>query len=225
MDRLRLCTINVRSIATEARLADFETSVENIKFDVMGLFETRIPGKGRIDLASGFSLYHSGADGRASRGVGFYVPTSLCGRCNCYYHSERLIETCVKLRDGSTLRVIQATPGPRQSEEFYIGTNAAAPRNCRGQILAEFCEERKLFLANSFFKKKKQERWTWRNDALGLKKEIDYALVRSLKGVTDVGVLTSVNVGSDHRMLRCILRLNRIARPNDTDFPLRIKTY
>ncbi|EYC33734.1 hypothetical protein Y032_0002g955 [Ancylostoma ceylanicum] len=61
--------------------------------------------------------------------------------------------------------------------------------------------------------KKKKDRWTWRNDALGLKKEIDYVLVRSLEGVTDVGVLTSVNVGSDHRVLRCKLRLDRITRP------------
>ncbi|KAL6742350.1 hypothetical protein Aduo_015507 [Ancylostoma duodenale] len=71
MERLRLCTINIRSIATEARPADFESSVENIKFDVMGLSETRIAGKGRIDFA------------------------------------KRLIEICIKLRDGTTLRVIQ----------------------------------------------------------------------------------------------------------------------
>ncbi|KAK6058385.1 hypothetical protein COOONC_04044 [Cooperia oncophora] len=80
-------------------------------------------------------------------------------------------------------------------------------------MLADFCEERKLFLANSFFKKRLDDRWTWRNDALGLKKEIDYVLLRSMKGVVDVGVLTSVNTGSDHRMLRCKMRLNPISQP------------
>ncbi|KAK6055793.1 hypothetical protein COOONC_06702 [Cooperia oncophora] len=131
--------MNVRSIATAARLADFEAAVENVKFDVIGVSETRMAGKGRIDLS------------RA--------------------------------------------------------------RNHRGQMLADFCEERKLFLANSFFKKRLDDRWTWRNDALGLKKEIDYVLLRSMKGVVDVGVLTSVNTGSDHRMLRCKMRLNPISQP------------
>ncbi|EYC40459.1 hypothetical protein Y032_0611g635 [Ancylostoma ceylanicum] len=58
-DQLRLCAINVRSIAIEARLADFEASVEKIKFDVMGVSETRIPGQGGIDLASGIQVYFS----------------------------------------------------------------------------------------------------------------------------------------------------------------------
>ncbi|KAK6039037.1 endonuclease/exonuclease/phosphatase family protein, partial [Cooperia oncophora] len=251
-DRLRICTMNVRSIATAARLADFEAAVENVKFDVIGVSETRMAGKGRIDLSSGYSLYHSGTEERTKRGVGFYVPSSLNQHSDCFFHSERMIELCIKLADRSTLRIIQvhaphsdfqdveyeafldnlahvldarrskhqvilgdfnATPGLRRNEERYIGNNSSGARNHRGQMLADFCEERKLFLANSFFKKRLDDRWTWRNDALGLKKEIDYVLLRSMKGVVDVGVLTSVNTGSDHRMLRCKIRLNPISQP------------
>ncbi|KAK6054565.1 reverse transcriptase, partial [Cooperia oncophora] len=251
-DRLRICTMNVRSIATAARLADFEAAVENVKFDVIGVSETRMAGKGRIDLSSGYSLYHSGTEERTKRGVGFYVPSSLNQHSDCFFHSERMIELCIKLADRSTLRIIQvhaphsdfqdveyeafldnlahvldarrskhqvilgdfnATPGLRRNEERYIGNNSSGARNHRGQMLADFCEERKLFLANSFFKKRLDDRWTWRNDALGLKKEIDYVLLRSMKGVVDVGVLTSVNTGSDHRMLRCKMRLNPISQP------------
>ncbi|KAK6038947.1 endonuclease/exonuclease/phosphatase family protein [Cooperia oncophora] len=244
--------MNVRSIATAARLADFEAAVENVKFDVIGVSETRMAGKGRIDLSSGYSLYHSGTEERTKRGVGFYVPSSLNQHSDCFFHSERMIELCIKLADRSTLRIIQvhaphsdfqdveyeafldnlahvldarrskhqvilgdfnATPGLRRNEERYIGNNSSGARNHRGQMLADFCEERKLFLANSFFKKRLDDRWTWRNDALGLKKEIDYVLLRSMKGVVDVGVLTSVNTGSDHRMLRCKMRLNPISQP------------
>ncbi|EYC16752.1 hypothetical protein Y032_0032g2474 [Ancylostoma ceylanicum] len=59
-------------------------------------------------------------------------------------------------------------------------------------------------------------RWTWRCAALSLKKEIDYVLVRNINDVKDVGVLTSINAGSDHRLLRCILKTQqtrRLARP------------
>ncbi|KAK6056079.1 endonuclease/exonuclease/phosphatase family protein, partial [Cooperia oncophora] len=245
-DRLRICTMNVRSIATAARLADFEAAVENVKFDVIGVSETRMAGKGRIDLSTWI------AEERTKRGVGFYVPSSLNQHSDCFFHSERMIELCIKLADRSTLRIIQvhaphsdfqdveyeafldnlahvldarrskhqvilgdfnATPGLRRNEERYIGNNSSGARNHRGQMLADFCEERKLFLANSFFKKRLDDRWTWRNDALGLKKEIDYVLLRSMKGVVDVGVLTSVNTGSDHRMLRCKIRLNPISQP------------
>ncbi|EYC25041.1 hypothetical protein Y032_0012g1665 [Ancylostoma ceylanicum] len=97
-----------------------------------------------------------------------------------------------------------------------MGLNAAEPRNHRGRMLAEFCEERHLFIANTFFKKKLHRRWTWMNDALGLKKEIDHVLVRNIHDVRDVGVLSSVNTGSDHRLVRCTLHLTqtrRITRP------------
>ncbi|EYC05466.1 hypothetical protein Y032_0082g1601 [Ancylostoma ceylanicum] len=59
-------------------------------------------------------------------------------------------------------------------------------------------------------------RWTWRCAALSLKEEIDYVLVRNINNVKDVGVLTSINAGSDHRLLRCVLKTQqtrRLARP------------
>ncbi|KAK6046110.1 hypothetical protein COOONC_16385, partial [Cooperia oncophora] len=132
----------------------------------------------RIDLSSGYSLYHSGTEERTKRGVGFYVPSSLNQHSDCFFHSERMIELCIKLADRSTLR-----------------------------------ERKQYFCLKLVLQKRLDDRWTWRNDALGLKKEIDYVLLRSMKGVVDVGVLTSVNTGSDHRMLRCKIRLNPISQP------------
>ncbi|RCN39722.1 hypothetical protein ANCCAN_14341 [Ancylostoma caninum] len=105
-----------------------------------------------------------------------------------------------------------ATPGVGNQYEQYIGIHAAESRNARGSMLAQFCEERRLYLANSFFQKRMQTRWTWRCDALSLKKEIDYILVRNINDVKDVGVLSSVNAGSDHRLLRCILKKQQTKR-------------
>ncbi|KAK6035535.1 hypothetical protein COOONC_26960, partial [Cooperia oncophora] len=130
----------------------------------------------------------------------------------CFWAANRTILDARRSKHQVILGDFNATPGLRRNEERYIGNNSSGARNHRGQMLADFCEERKLFLANSFFKKRLDDRWTWRNDALGLKKEIDYVLLRSMKGVVDVGVLTSVNTGSDHRMLRCKIRLNPISQ-------------
>ncbi|EYC38488.1 hypothetical protein Y032_0714g1764 [Ancylostoma ceylanicum] len=255
-DFFQIATVNVRSIATPERLAEFETSVEKIKFDIIGLSETRMSGAGRMDLHSGYSLYYSGSDGRTSRGVGFYVPSSLNRNIKCYFHSERIIELVLTKSPRTCLRIIQvhaphsdyedsdyedflddlatiidsrgnkhlivlgdfnASVGSARANERYIGPNAAESRNHRGVMLAAFCEERRLYLANTFFQKRKKSRWTWQNNALGLKKEIDYVIVQNMRGLTDVGVLVSINVGSDHRLVRCTLRLRstrRLVRPH-----------
>uniref|UniRef100_A0A183GMW2 CCHC-type domain-containing protein n=1 Tax=Heligmosomoides polygyrus TaxID=6339 RepID=A0A183GMW2_HELPZ len=126
----------------------------------------------------------------------------------------------IDLRRNSHLVIIgdfNATPGARQHQERFIGVNAAEPRNSRGSKLAEFYEERRLSIANTFFQKRVATRWTWESSALGLKKEIDYVLVPNIREVKDVKVLASVNAGSDHRLLRCTMQLQqtkRIAQPH-----------
>ncbi|EYC07847.1 hypothetical protein Y032_0068g166 [Ancylostoma ceylanicum] len=187
-DFLHIATIDVRSIATPERQAEFET-VEKIKFDIIGLSETRMSGAGSLDLRSGYSLYYSDDNGRTSRGVGFYVSSLLNRDIECYSHSERIIELVLTTSSRTCLRIIQvhaphsdyedsncedplndhtriidsrrnehlgvfgdfnANVGSARANERYIGPNAAKTRNRRGGMLAEFCEKRRLYLANIF---------------------------------------------------------------------------
>ncbi|RCN29257.1 hypothetical protein ANCCAN_24990 [Ancylostoma caninum] len=87
-------------------------------------------------------------------------------------HSSYEDQECVNFLDSlahtiderkSTHLVIlgdfNATPGLREYQERYTGINAAEPRNHRERMLTEFWEERHLFIANSFFKKKSHRRW------------------------------------------------------------------
>lgn len=59
MNWLRLCTTKVRSMATAVRLL-ISGRQSYIKYDIMGVFVTRVPSKGMNILANGFSLFRSG---------------------------------------------------------------------------------------------------------------------------------------------------------------------
>lgn len=118
-DFLRICTLNVRSISSEVRLTDFESAMEALKFDVVGLSETRISGSSRIDLQSGFSMYNSGNSERGKSGVGFYLRSPL-NLCKCIFHSDRIIELILKPSSRNILRIIQVhAPHSGYDDEDY----------------------------------------------------------------------------------------------------------
>lgn len=100
-----------------------------------------------------------------------------------------------------------ATLGPRQGQEIYVGPHAEDVRNEAGDRLAAFLEAERLFATNSFFNKKSSRRWTHINPSGTSKREIDYILTNR-RVATDVGTISSFSTGSDHRLLRAKLFLS-----------------
>ena len=65
-----------------------------------------------------------------------------------------------------------------------------------------------LKIMNTFFQKSVNKRWTWRSPNHETRNEIDYILVDKHNIVKNVDVLNRVNIGSDHRMVRCKIQIN-----------------
>jgi hypothetical protein len=105
-----VCTQNIRLIASSTRLADFESSIVNFKFDIFGLAETRRPYKECSHLASGYILYNSGnPDGGATHaGVGFYVSKALNRQIDgVRYISDRIIQLIINAKGQRKTRLTQ----------------------------------------------------------------------------------------------------------------------
>ena len=82
-------------------------------------------------------------------------------------------------------------------------------KNERGERLINFAEEKRLFIANTFFEKNKHRYWTWESPNGEHKNEIDFILCSEKTTIEDCEVITKVDVGSDHRMVRAKLKINK----------------
>lgn len=120
---LRICTLNVRSIRTNSKFADFEQNVKDIGFDLFGVSETWRTGSECLKLGSGYVFYGSGHDGRkdAKTGVGFYVSQAMQSQVesvSCV--SDRIIQIVVKLEGRNKVRVTQVyAPHTGYSDDEY----------------------------------------------------------------------------------------------------------
>ncbi|EYB91554.1 hypothetical protein Y032_0204g1870 [Ancylostoma ceylanicum] len=117
-----------------------------------------------------------------------------------------------------------ARVGPRKDGEVFIGPNSAQQRSEAEERLANFCETHHPFHGNSQFVKNPAMRWTHVSLNGQHYHELDHIL-RNKRVITDVGVVPSFKMGSDHRLLRarlhfdqgqaCLLRI-RSGRPRPT---------
>ena len=94
-----------------------------------------------------------------------------------------------------------ARVGPRQPGEWFVGPHSEDVRNAGGERLASFCETTRFYLANSFFTKPRGKRWTYLSVNGTSRHEIDYIL-SNRRIITNVSVLPSFTIGSDHRLVR-----------------------
>ena len=95
-----------------------------------------------------------------------------------------------------------------QGNEDCVGKFGYGERNERGDDLINFAVAHNFKIMNTFFQKNKNKRWTWRSPNHETRNEIDYILVDKHNIVKNVDVLNQVNVGSDHRMVRCKIQIN-----------------
>ena len=83
----------------------------------------------------------------------------------------------------------------------------------RGDCLIEFEEEHKLIIANTPFQKLKHRYWTWESPDGETRNQIDFSMNSQRGIVTNCKVITKADIGSDHRLVRMTLKINkRLAR-------------
>lgn len=67
-------------------------------------------------------------------------------------------------------------------------------------MLTNYSNREDLFCPNTFFKKPKPRKWTWRSPDGKTKNELDFILSDNRKISTDVTVLNQFDINSDHRL-------------------------
>ena len=92
--------------------------------------------------------------------------------------------------------------------ETAIGSFGLGQRNERGDALIEWTTSKDYNIMNTLFQKKIERRWTWRSPDGETKNEIYYIMTDKPNMITDVRVINSINIGSDHRMLVSNIRLD-----------------
>lgn len=95
------------------------------------------------------------------------------------------------------------------TEEMACGPFGLGIRNERGERLIEFAEEHKLKIINTFYKLNNQDRWTWLSPDGQYKNEIDYILTDDLESVINLKVEKQLKFESDHRLIKCDIRIRK----------------
>ena len=110
-----------------------------------------------------------------------------------------------------------------------IGPFGTGNRNERGERLLDFAEENNLVVTNSLFFKAANRYWTWEAPGGVTKNQIDFILSSDRKIVQNCEVITKVDIGSDHRMVRArveidkkLMRLKRIQKQKPCRLDLRV---
>ncbi|XP_046862943.1 craniofacial development protein 2-like [Xenia sp. Carnegie-2017] len=94
-----------------------------------------------------------------------------------------------------------------RSDGATVGNFGLGERNERGTRLVQFAKSKGLKIANTYYRKRKTRKWTWRSPNGEIRNEIDYILANKSM-IQNVNVITRVNIGSDHRMIRSKIKMN-----------------
>ena len=107
--KLKICTYNARSLFSDDRVTLFEDEIANIKFDIIGISETRRKGEGCLTHnKSGHTFYYKGGD-TCHRGVGFIVSKNIAGNVTSFKSvSDRLAQLTIRINGEYHLNITQA---------------------------------------------------------------------------------------------------------------------
>ena len=81
--------------------------------------------------------------------------------------------------------------------EECVGQFGYGNRNERGEELVNFATAHRLKVMSSFFKKRRNRKWTWRSPNYEALNEIAYILTDQPQIFTNVEVVNRVNVGRE----------------------------
>lgn len=106
---LYVATYNARSTASEGRMEELTYELNKIKWDVLGISETRKRGEGSIKLASGHTLFYKGKEDSSHGGVGIIVHRRLTPHIrHMKATSDRVIYITIKINKLVSVKIIQA---------------------------------------------------------------------------------------------------------------------
>ncbi len=88
--------------------------------------------------------------------------------------------------------------------EYCVGEG-----NSNGEYLKNFAQSNNLKIANTFFKKRKNKKWTWQSPDSKTKNEIDHVLINDIRIVVDTECISSLSFLSDHRIVKIKLKISR----------------
>ena len=101
-------------------------------------------------------------------------------------------------------------------EENEVGQYGLGKRNERGERLIEFCRQKKLTVANTWFKHEKRRRYTWKKPGDTGRYQLDYILVRQRyrNSVKNACSYPGADADSDHNLvvMRVVVKLKKMQR-------------
>jgi endonuclease/exonuclease/phosphatase family metal-dependent hydrolase len=116
---LHIGTYNVRSLLGEDRVIELEEELKHVKWNIIGLAETRRHGETISQLNSGNVLYTIGHEKKSQAGVGFLVHKDIAKNIMEFKGiSERTAMLVVKINSKCSIKIIQAyAPTSAHSDE------------------------------------------------------------------------------------------------------------
>ena len=137
-----------------------------------------------------------------------YAPTSTHDD-----EEEKLYDEIDKLLQTKTQYTIlmgdfNGKVGKRVDEEDAVGEFGSGERNERGERVVEFATAQNLKIMNTCFQKSFHRKWTWRSPNGKVFNVIDYILTDKPSLITNVTTINRANIGSDHRMLLCTMKID-----------------
>ena len=93
--------------------------------------------------------------------------------------------------------------------EHYIGKHGLGIRNDNGERFLDFCVENDLVIGGTIFKHKDIHKQTWNSPDGVTHNQIDHVAInqRWRSAMLDVSAIRGGDIGSDHNLVLCKLRL------------------
>jgi exonuclease III len=114
---MHICTYNIRTFREEEKRKEFEEEISKIKWDIIGLSETKCKGEHLIKLKNGHTLYTSGNANNNKHGVGFLIHKKLEEKViSIKGINERIAQLTLKINQRYKMKIIQVY-APRTSYE------------------------------------------------------------------------------------------------------------
>ena len=233
-------------------LKRLQEQLREIKWNIVGISETKRKGEGLTELEDGTWMYEAAKteDEKNRKGMALLVHKDFKGYIESFQiHSDRIISCKIRLQ-GESLQIIQVYAPTKDYEDtdvekFYedldnavnrkeckrhiimgdfnakigikeknenlkwIGPHGMGIRNDRGERLLDFAANNKLLVTNTFIQKPASRYWTWESPGGAYHNQIDFILADEKSTIYNTEVITHVDIGSDHRMVRGKVKINK----------------
>ena len=154
-----------------------------------------------------------------------YAPTSLSSdeEIETFYSQLNLAMSICK---NHNIKIVMGDLNAKVgvgAEGQSIGPHGLGLRNERGDLWAEWCEEKELSVMNTWFKHRKTNLYTWKSPDDQVRNQIDYFCVnyRFKNAITQCKTFPSADCNSDHNLLfaNVVCKLKKLKKVDRTAVP------